>query len=139
MALFPEFPIIEIKEDVQLPNRTYRLDFDKGRIVGMVEGEAAIQQAIHKALYTPRFDCYAYDDQYGSEIDHLLHDPGTTREYVESELPFMLSDALTCDSRITHLSDVVCRFSGDEVYVTFGAHTTLGTMDISLRGANGSV
>ena len=94
MAVVPEFPIVAVQEETQIPNRTYRLDMDSGHIVGYVDGEDALQQAAKKALRTPRFDCFAYDDQYGSELSHQIGNKDVTREYIQSEIEFILKDAL---------------------------------------------
>lgn len=130
MAVFPEFPIVEIKEESQIPNRTYKLDLDAGRIVGYVDDDDAIQQAAAKILYTPRFDCYAYDDQYGSEIKSLLGNKDVTREYIEAELEFLIQDALCADGRFQGISDLTMRFDGDAAYFTFNAETTEGDTEL---------
>jgi len=36
------------------PTRTYKLDFDKGKIGGIVDGKDALKQFIHKAVITAR-------------------------------------------------------------------------------------
>lgn len=134
MSVVPDFPIVAIREETQIPNRTYKLDFDKNRIIGYVDGEEAIQQAIVKTLYTPRFGCYAYDDQYGNEVKRLLSDKNLTMEYVEAEMKFLLQDALCADGRIYDIKDMELKINGDEVFISFSADTTLGK--IQTEGAN---
>lgn len=130
MAVVPEFPILQIQDETQVPNRTYKLDFDKGRIIGYVDGEDALQQAAAKALYTPRFDCFAYDDQYGSEINSLLGNPDVTREYLESEMEFILKDTLCQDGRFSGIDDLEIQFESDEAFFSFILNTVLGQIQI---------
>ena len=137
MAVVPDFPIVAIQEETQIPNRTYKLDLDKGRIIGYVDGEDAINQAAMKSLYTPRLTCYAYDDQYGSEIATLLGNPNATREYIEVEMEFLLTDALCADGRFSGIENLTMEFDGDDAHFTFIADTTLGK--IQMEGETGSV
>lgn len=137
MAVVPDFPIVEIQEETQIPNRTYKLDLDKGRIVGYVDDEEAIQQAASKILRTPRFDCYAYNDQYGSEITRLLGDKDVTQEYIEAEMEFLLNDALCADGRFLGIEDLQMSFDGDEAFFSFTADTTYGKL--AMEGASDDV
>ena len=47
----------ELEEDLTI-YRTYRMDVENKRIIGMVDGAEASQQAMMKALQTRRFACY---------------------------------------------------------------------------------
>lgn len=120
------FPIDGVEEEQELPSLTYRLDFDSGRIVGMVNGIEAVNQAIRKALLTPRFHCLIYDDQYGSEIKDTVASKDVTPEYLEAELPFLIEDALSVDSRILDVYDFSFQFEGDQVFIHFKATTIFG-------------
>jgi len=137
MAIVPDFPIVTIQEEVQIPNRTYKLDLEKGRIVGYVDDEEAIAQAAMKVLRTPRMGCYAYDDQYGSEVATLLGNPNLTREYIEAEMEFILQDSLRADGRFLGIEDLQMTFSGDAAFFTFIASTTQG--EIELEGVSNDV
>lgn len=130
MSLFPDFPIVGVADESQLPSKTYRLDMDSGRIVGTVDGMDAVQQATRKALCTPRMKCLAYDDQYGNELQGLMYMKDITREYIESELPVLLKDALLCDSRIKSVEDVQCSFDGDHMYASMTVRTTFGDTSV---------
>ena len=61
--------VTQVEEAAEPPSKTYRLDLEEGRILGMVDGQEAVRQAIHKAIITPRWKCLIYDNQYGSEIE----------------------------------------------------------------------
>ena len=137
MAVVPEFPIVAVQEETQIPNRTYRLDMDSGHIIGFVDGEGALHQAVQKALRTPRFDCYAYDDQYGSELGSLVSNNEVTREYIQSEIEFILKDALCQDGRFTDVRDITIDFAGDSANFSFMAVTVTG--EVELEGATDDV
>lgn len=137
MAVVPEFPIVAVQEETQIPNRTYRLDMDSGHIIGFVDGEDALQQAAQKALRTPRFDCYAYDDQYGSELGSLVGNNEVTREYIQSEIEFILKDALCQDGRFTDVRDITIDFAGDSANFSCMAVTVTG--EVELEGATDDV
>ena len=65
---FIPIPVETVKEAEEKPSCTYRLDLDNGRIVGKVDGLTAVNQAIRKAIITPRFKCLIYDHQYGRAL-----------------------------------------------------------------------
>ena len=52
MAVDIEIPFTDIEEEAEKPSRTYCLDLDTGRIIGMVDGISAVNQAIRKAIIT---------------------------------------------------------------------------------------
>ena len=77
-------PFETIDEGEVETSKTYRIDWENGRISGYVDGIEAMKQFIKKAILTPRFKCLIYDSQYGSEIRDTLIAPGITREYIEA-------------------------------------------------------
>ena len=68
-SVFIPIPVATVQEAAEKPSKTYKLDLDKGRILGMVDGQEAVRQAIRKAIIKPRWKCLIYDNQYGSEIE----------------------------------------------------------------------
>ena len=91
---FIPIPVETVKEAEEKPSRTYRLDLDNGRIVGKVDGLTAVNQAIRKAIITPRFKCLIYDHQYGSEIEDAIIAKDATRDYIEAATEGFVKDAL---------------------------------------------
>lgn len=125
-SVFIPLPIKEVTEETEKPSKTYRLDLDAGRIVGMVDGIEAVNQAIRKALITPRFKCLIYDNQYGSEITEAVIAKDATPEYVEAVIPGFVKDALKPDTRILDVYDFEFEFRGDGAYIFFRADTIFG-------------
>lgn len=142
--------VTEVEEAAEPPSRTYRLDLEEGRILGMIDGQEAVRQAIHKAIITPRWKCLIYDNQYGSEIEAaVIQSMGrASNEYIEAVVPGFVQDALCPDSRITLVYNFVFAFTpedkgryfpelfeavgddGDTVFVHFDADTIYGTVQI---------
>lgn len=120
-------PISELSEEREQPSLTYALDLDKGRIMGKVDGLEAVNQFIRKTLITPRFSCLIYDNQHGSEIKNAVAAKDASREYIESELPRLIEDALSNDGRILNIYDFDLSFSDDEAFVRFKVDTVFGT------------
>ena len=123
---FIPIPVETITEAAELPSRTYRLDLEKGRIVGKVDGLAAVDQAIRKAIITPRFKCLIYDHQYGNEAEAAVTAKDATRDYSEATL----EDALRPDTRILSISNFKMKFEGDGARVSFSADTVFGATEI---------
>lgn len=122
--------INEISEAEEQPSRTYKLDLDAGRILGFVDGQEAVRQAIRKALITPRWKCLIYDNQYGSEIEDAVTVNDATREYVRSVVPGFVRDCLKPDSRILSVSNFTFEFRDDGAYIGFDANTIFGKISI---------
>ena len=128
MSVFIPIPIAELEQRSELPSRTYRLDFRRGRILseGSCDGLEAANQFIKKTLLSPRFRCLIYDNQYGSEIKQTIIAGDATREYIETELPRLVEDSLLADSRILSVYDFSFSFSGETAHIQFKANTIFG-------------
>lgn len=127
MPTFIPIPISTLQTAREPPSLTYALDLDRGRIIGKVDGLRATEQAIHKALKTPRWKCLVYNNQYGSELKNEITAKDASRELIETEIPRMVEDALLPDTRVLSVSDFSYSFEGDECYITFTAQTIYGT------------
>lgn len=129
-SVFIPVGIDEISTEEELPSKTYKLDLDKGRIIGFVDGQEACLQAIRKALITPRFKCLIYDNQYGSEIEDAVTVNDATREYVRSVVPGFVEDCLKPDRRILGVSNFTFEFQEDGAYISFDADTIFGKITV---------
>lgn len=125
-AVFIPLPISEVTEAEEKPSLTYKLDLDKGRIVGKVDGIEAVNQAIRKAIVTPRFKCLIYDNQYGSEIQEAVVAQDATPELTEAIIPGFIKDALKPDTRILDVYDFEYEFKDNGAYIFFKVDTIFG-------------
>lgn len=129
-SVYIKLAVETVEEAAEQPSKTYKLDLDKGRIIGIVDGQEAVRQAIRKAIITPRFKCLIYDNQYGSEIEEAVTQKDATPEYTEAIVPGFVRDALRPDTRVTGVSNFKFRFENDEAYISFDADTIFGTVRI---------
>lgn len=129
-SVFIPIPIETITEAEEKPSKTYRLDLDAGRIVGKVDGIKAVQQAIRKAIITPRFKCLIYDSQYGSEIEDAYTAKDASRTYVKATAEGFVKDALKPDTRILSVYDFEFEFWEDCAHISFTADTIFGETEI---------
>lgn len=129
-SVYIPIDIEEVTEAEELPSKTYRLDLDEGRITGYVDELEAVNQAIRKAIITPRFKCLIYDDQYGSEIKEAIIADDATREYTEAVMENFIKDALLPDTRILEVYDFIFEFEEDKAFISFKADTIFGETEI---------
>ena len=130
MAVYIPINIADVQDAQEMPSRTYRLDLDAGRIVGFVDNLEAVQQAIRKAIITPRFKCLIYDKQYGSEIEDAVIAKDASREYAQSVIEGFVKDALAPDSRILECHDFDISFDKDQAQIVFTADTNYGEIEL---------
>lgn len=95
-------PKIEISADVTVreqPTKTYKMELYKGNyILGFVDSQKAVEQAIYKIIHTERYKYIIYSWDYGIELEDLF---GMPVEYCIVELERRISEALLQDNRIT--------------------------------------
>lgn len=123
-------PVEMVTEAEEQPSMTYRLDLENGRIVGRVNKLEAVNQAIRKAIITPRFKCLIYDNQYGSEIEEAIISKDASSDYIEAVTEGFVRDALRPDTRILSIYDFEFEFEEDKAYVFFRADTIFGETEI---------
>ena len=128
--VFVPIPVATVKEAEEKPSLTYRLDLDKGRIVGKVDGMEAVRQAIKKAIITPRFKCLIYDNQYGCELQEATIAKDATEEFVKASAKGFVKDALLPDTRILSVHDFKIEIDGDSAQIYFRVDTIFGTTEI---------
>ena len=128
-SVYIPLPVKEVTEAKEKPSLTYKLDLDNGRIVGKADGLEAVNQAIRKAIITPRFKCLIYDNQYGSEIQEAVTAQDATPEYIEAVLPGFIEDALSPDTRILKVYDFTLEFKNDGAYIFFRVKTIFGEIE----------
>lgn len=133
MALTPETFNEELDEvtDVIItdsqpePSRTWRLDFESGRIGGFIDGDEAIRQYIRKAIQTARNRYLIYDGDYGSELEDLLG-RSVTPDLLDVELPRLVRESIEYDDRIASVTNIEVERIKDALYVSVTVETVLG-------------
>lgn len=97
---------VELQTEAEQTSRTYRIDFEAGRVVGFVDEVEAVKQAIYMALNTKRFEYLIFSWDYGTEMGRVF---GKSVPVLRSELKRVITEALTSDARITDVKDFAIR------------------------------
>lgn len=118
----------EIEEELDEPSLTWRLDFEKGRIHGMLDEEDAVIQFAQKALSTARNRYLIYTDDYGSELDELIGED-VTDAYLDAEIPRMIRDALIYDDRVDEVSEIRYERKDSDLFITMVLETIYGDIE----------
>lgn len=136
MALIPQIenPIVNDTEVITLPNKTYKLIIkeDKDdRIVGYVDGLAAVRQAIYHILMTERYSYEIYSDNYGIELEQYI---GKGIDYLESTIENTLKEALLIDLRILNVEITdITQVTNDSVLVKFNVTSIYGDLQLEVN------
>lgn len=110
--------------DREQPGRTWRIDWEAGRVVGMVDGLEAVKQAVYKVLQTPRYEHLIYTPNYGHELRTLI---GKDPLLIRSEARRMIREALMQDDRILAVEDFDVKVAGDSVLIAFTVRSRYGS------------
>ena len=132
--MIPNATTVKIGEDLEVqtaaeaPSRTYKIDFDAGRVGGFCDETEAMKQAIYKILQTERFAYLIYSWNYGIELDAVV---GKSYQVFASEIKRVITEALLADSRITDVTDFeVSQIDKRTATVKFTAETIFGEIPI---------
>lgn len=103
-TLPPDSDIYNVDNFIKQPSYTYRIDFENGRIIGKIDDQEAIVQAVRKILNTDKYAYEVYSWLYGNEIYTLF---GKDVSYAVADLPRILEEALLVDDRIDRIENLV--------------------------------
>ncbi|KXG78295.1 DUF2634 domain-containing protein [Thermotalea metallivorans] len=115
-------------EIIKQPTHTYQLNFEKGRVAGYTDGIEAMKQAIHKILFTERYQHEIYSWNYGIELEDLF---GKPKSFVYPELKRRITEALLQDDRIIRVDGFSFTSHKGSVVVSFTVHTIFGDVEAS--------
>lgn len=121
--------IDEVEGEEELATKTYQIDFEGGRICGMIDGIAAVEQAIRKILMTERYKNLAYSEDYGCEIKDVMMSNENTDLFLKAEIPSLIKDALMEDDRILDVGNFKLERMAnavDSLHVLFDVSTIYG-------------
>ena len=101
---------------LEVPSKTFFIDFFNNKVVGTVDGVEAVKQAVFLILNTERYENMVYDWDYGFETQDLI---GMPIGYIYPELKRRIEEALTQDDRIESVEAFDFEKSGAIVTVSF--------------------
>lgn len=81
---------------IERPNLTWKIDFEKNRVVGLCDELKAYEQAVYLALNVERYKHLILSWNYGVELNDLF---GKPIPYVVPELERVITEALLQDDR----------------------------------------
>lgn len=123
--------LVQTQEYEAPPSKTYRLDFANRRIIGKVDDADAVRQFIRKVLNTDKYSYEIYDWYYGNELLALV---GMSYDYVVTEIPRIVEEALLVDSRILSISSWEFKqVSLDNIQASCRVHTIYGIIPYTLE------
>lgn len=133
MATLPEGVGLDISMDyVDRPTNTFIIDWSSRQIAGMGSGLTAMRQAVDIILQNERFEWQIYSSDFGSELEDLV---GEEFDFIVSDLPRRIEDALSVDERILSVTNfsfinngngtVTCKFDVITVFGTLGEEVTV--------------
>lgn len=123
--------LIDIDEFESPPSLTYRLDFTNRRIIGKVDDKEAVMQFIKKVLDTSKYAYSSYDWYYGNEILSLI---GQSYDYIITELPRIVDEALLVDDRIISIQNWnFSKINVDSMSASFLVRTIFGTINYEME------
>ena len=94
---------VEVQTAAEAPTRTFKIDFDAGRVGGFCDETEAMKQAIYKILQTERFEYLIYSWNYGIELNAVV---GKSYQVFASEIKRVIREALLADSTKFTISNV---------------------------------
>lgn len=109
----------------QRPSKTWKLDFERGRVTGMIDRLEAVKQAVFLILQTERFHYLIYSKNFGVELEGVI---GMSAGLLESEIRRRIREALLQDDRIRDVTDITISVNGDSASVRFTVVTIFGAV-----------
>lgn len=127
--MIPKYDYQANLEEVEKSNLTYKLDFKRKRIIGIIDELEAVKQSIYKILNTERQSKLIYNQDYGVELQRFI---GQDEDFVKSDLQRTITEALLADDRILEVKDFTLNpLESNLITINFSVISVFG--DISLK------
>lgn len=120
--------IIGFDTDIQItsrPSRTWIIDRDTMQVGYINSGLESVRQAVEIILNVDRFRWQIYNTNFGNELAELI---GDDADYIQSEFPRMVNDALSVDDRVIDTAEYVFSVNGDTITAAFTVNTVFGAL-----------
>ena len=113
------------------PSLTYKLDLENKKIMGMVNNEDSVFQAITKMLSTDKYAHEIYDWNYGQELLKLV---GKEYSYIKARLPKLVEETLYQDDRIKDITDFkMNQIDIDSISISFKVITIFSSINYTME------
>ncbi len=108
----------------EITSKTYKIDFERNRIVEKIDDLEALKQAIYFILNTIRYEHIIYSHNYGSELNSAI---GLDYDLAKSEIERYVKEAILADDRFVEIQNYnTSKLNSDSVLVTFDVLTSYG-------------
>jgi hypothetical protein len=127
--MIPQTATADSVKEFSYPTRTYRLDFEKKRVMGHTDGIGAVRQAVYKILRQERYGSLIYSWNYGVELSRFI---GKDFDYIKAAFPGEIKEALYMDDRVINVGEFTITKQGlDSCLVSFVVESVFGGFGIS--------
>ena len=108
------------------PSKTIRLEARTGRLSGLTDGLAAVQQAVYVILNVERYTYLIHPRNFGVELKTLF---GKPMNWVIPEVKRRIREALLQDDRINEVDEFVLIPDRHKLAVSFTVHSVFGDFE----------
>lgn len=109
----------------EMTNKTYKVDFEKNRIIEKIDDLGALKQAIYFILNTIRYEHIIYSHNYGSELNSAI---GLDFDLAKSEIERYVKEAILADDRFLEVQKYTAKkITSDSMLITFDVLTNYGS------------
>ena len=105
------------------PSKTIQLEARTGRLSGLTDGLAAVQQAVYVILNVERYTYLIHSRNFGVELKTLF---GKPMNWVIPEVKRRIREALLQDDRINEVDEFVLTPDRHKLAVSFTVHSVFG-------------
>lgn len=130
--MLPEGAILSIEDTIEETytetTKTYKIDFENGRIRGFCDDVEALKQAIYLILNTERYEYLIYSDDYGVELKGLIK---IDKDIAESEYKRRIKEALVQDERIDNVDNFIFSYKKDGIDINFTVFSIYGEFEFT--------
>ena len=121
------------EEQTETEQTDYEIDFATGALTGrVITGFDAVIQWIRLTLGTERYFYNQFSWDYGSELETLIGRE-ESKEYIESEVNRMITDALSVNDAIEGITDMTISTEKDSLYAEFTVNTIYGSGEVKVN------
>lgn len=121
------------EEQAETEQTDYEIDFATGALTGrVITGFDAVIQWIRLTLGTERYFYNQFSWDYGSELETLIGRE-ESKEYIESEVNRMITDALSVNDAIEGITDMTISTEKDSLYAEFTVNTIYGSGEVKVN------
>lgn len=121
------------EEQTETEQTDYEIDFVTGALTGrVITGLDAVIQWIRLTLGTERYFYNQFSWDYGSELETLIGRE-ESKEYIESEVNRMITDALSVNDAIEGITDMTISTEKDSLYAEFTVNTIYGSGEVKVN------